>query len=189
MAPYCKIIFEVDNVDNASPAPFQGMDDDRTKFEMYLRKHETVKFDLPEQLTEAHTTIFDYLVNDLVGDFYYPPDHIPEYSSLFVPNVDNVRTEFLIDLISKQQKCVLLIGEQGTAKTVILNRYLGSHNPEFHTFKILNFSSVTTPLLFQRAIESFVDKRMGSTYGPPVGRKMTIFIDDISMPLINEWVI
>ncbi|KAK4476180.1 hypothetical protein MN116_001394, partial [Schistosoma mekongi] len=170
--------------------------DDRAKFEMYLRKHETIKFDLPEQLTESHTTIFDYLVNDLgewihwdtkVGEFYYPPDHTPEYSSLLVPNVDNVRTEFLIDLISKQQKCVLLIGEQGTAKTVILNKYLRSHNPEFHTFKTLNFSSVTTPLLFQRAIESFVDKRMGSTYGPPAGRKMTIFIDDISMPLINEW--
>ncbi|CAH8665291.1 unnamed protein product [Schistosoma haematobium] len=170
--------------------------DDRAKFETYLRKHETVKFDLPEISTESHSTIFDYLVNDLgewihwdtkVDEFLYPTDHTPEYSSLLVPNVDNVRTEFLIDLISKQQKCVLLIGEQGTAKTVILNKYLSSQNPEFHIFKTLNFSSVTTPLLFQRAIESFVDKRMGSTYGPPAGRKMTVFIDDISMPLINEW--
>ncbi|CAH8577937.1 unnamed protein product [Schistosoma turkestanicum] len=170
--------------------------DDRAKFETYLRKHETVKFDLPEISTESQTTIFDYLVNDLgewihwdtkVDEFHYPTDHTPEYSSLLVPNVDNVRTEFLIDLISKQQKCVLLIGEQGTAKTVIINKYLSSQNPEFHIFKTLNFSSVTTPLLFQRAIESFVDKRMGSTYGPPAGRKMTVFIDDISMPLINEW--
>lgn len=95
--------------------------DDRAKFEAYLRKHETVKFDLPEISTESHSTIFDYLVNDLgewihwdtkVDEFLYPTDHTPEYSSLLVPNVDNVRTEFLIDLISKQQKCVLLIGEQ-----------------------------------------------------------------------------
>ncbi|KAL6445584.1 hypothetical protein ACFW04_000844 [Cataglyphis niger] len=141
-------------------------------------------------------TIFEYLVSDegkwmhwskMVPKFEYPPDRVLEYYSILVPNVDNTRTLYLIDIIAKQEKAVLLIGEDGTAKSVMMKSYMSKHDPEYHLNKFFNFSSASTPNMVQRVFESYVEKRVGTTYGPPGGRKMSIFIDDINMPTINEW--
>ncbi|XP_056155233.1 dynein axonemal heavy chain 5 [Lampris incognitus] len=167
--------------------------EDRAKMEAFLKGH-ALALDLPH--TRDDQNIFEFTVNEQgqwehwsnkVPEYIYPTDHIPEYSSILVPNVDNVRTDFLMQTIMKQGKAVLLIGGQGTAKTVMIKGYMGKFDPELHLSKSVNFSSATLPSMFQRTIESYIDKRMGSTYGPPAGRKMTVFIDDINMPVINEW--
>ncbi|XP_034553818.1 dynein heavy chain 5, axonemal isoform X3 [Notolabrus celidotus] len=169
---------------------------DRRKMEVWLRGNSSICLNLPDIPSESDDTMFDYHVtadghwvhwNTSVEEYVYPSEITPEYCSILVPNVDNVRTDFLIQTIAKQGKAVLLIGEQGTAKTVIIKGYMSKYDPETHMGKSLNFSSATTPLIFQRTVESYVDKRMGTTYGPPAGKKMSIFIDDINMPVINEW--
>ena len=55
-----------------------------------------------------------------VPEYIYPKDSVPEYTSILVPNVDSVRTDFLMYTIMKQGKAVLLIGEQGTGKAVMI---------------------------------------------------------------------
>ncbi|XP_067868157.1 dynein axonemal heavy chain 5 isoform X2 [Heterodontus francisci] len=100
--------------------------DDRAKMESFLRNH-SAPLELP--VTEGEETIFEFVVcadghwehwSKRVPEYVYPPDSVPAYSSILVPNVDNVRTELLMHTIMKQEKAVLLIGEQGTAKTVMI---------------------------------------------------------------------
>nr|XP_031825788.1 dynein heavy chain 8, axonemal [Nomia melanderi] len=167
--------------------------EERNALQEFLVNHES-KCNWPR--IKEDETIFEYLVSDngdwlhwsaRVPEFIYPSDEVLPYHSILVPNIDNTRTMFLIDTIAKQRKAVLLIGEQGTAKTVMIKSYMSQYDPEKHLHKSFSFSSASTPNMVQRVFESYVEKRVGTTYGPPGGRQMTIFIDDINMPAINEW--
>jgi dynein heavy chain len=130
---------------------------DRKKLEEFLIEKKNL--DLPK--IKGDETIFEYVVaengdwehwNNRVTSYIYPTDSVPEYSNILVPNVDNVRTDFLIETISKQEKAILLIGEQGTAKTVIIQGFCSKFDPEQHLFKSFNFSSASTPYMFQVCI-------------------------------------
>jgi hypothetical protein len=50
----------------------------------------------------------------------------------------------------------------------------------------INFSSRSTSLDLQRNLESVIEKRTKDTYGPPMGRKLVCFIDDLNMPQVSQ---
>lgn len=167
---------------------------DRLKLDQHLR--ENYQLELPTSDRFPNSTVFDFFVTpngqwdtwtSILTNYTYPDQSTPDYSSILVPIPDNVRIQYLINLIGQQHKAVLLIGEQGSAKTVMMKAYMRQANPEVTISRSFNFSSATTPYQFQKTIESYVEKRMGNTFGPPNGKKMLIFIDDVNLPQISEW--
>ena len=122
-------------------------------------------------------------------EYQYPRDTVPEFSSILIPTIDNTQIEYLLSHLTQSGHSVLLLGESGTAKTATINTFLKSLDNDKWVFKQFNFSSATTPMLFQTSIEFVIVKTIGTTYGPTGGKRMEVFIDDISMPEINEWVI
>lgn len=85
-----------------------------------------------------------------------------------------MRFDFLVDLVSKQGKSILIEGEGGSGKTATILHYLrGLKLPNVDT-KTLAFASSTSPAVFQEFIEGLIDKRVGTTYGPPGNKHMLV---------------
>eukprot|EP00003_Mantamonas_plastica_P000096 TRINITY_DN1008_c0_g2_i7.p1 TRINITY_DN1008_c0_g2~~TRINITY_DN1008_c0_g2_i7.p1 ORF type:complete len:3819 (+),score=1555.84 TRINITY_DN1008_c0_g2_i7:2346-13802(+) len=151
--------------------------------------------DVPQSSSDEEGTVFEYFVNEggewqhwdaRVPDWEYNP--ATDFRDIVVPTVDNVRMHYLIDLIWSQQKAVMLIGEPGSAKTVILNNFLDSKRSHSMLTKVMNFSFTTTPSQFQNNMENSVEKRpMRHTWGPVGQSHMTVLVDDINMPRQNRW--
>lgn len=121
----------------------------------------------------------------LVPPFEPPSDG--RFSSILVPTVDTVRSIYLLDCMVSMRKPILFIGESGTAKTVTIAKYLHSLNNDEYMTLSMNFSSRTTSIDVQRSIEENVKKRPRETYGPPTGKRLIVYIDDLNMPKVDQY--
>ena len=169
---------------------------DRQRVDKHLR---TLSKNLPTPAEGTPDTVYEFKVDDATGEWSHWGALIPkwemgaggnvaeQFASLLIPTIDSTRNEYTLALSIGQGRSVCLIGGPGTAKTSTVLQYLGKLDKATQMFKKMSFSSATTPSIFQRQIESSVEKRQGKTYGPPGNKKMLVFIDDISMPAYNEW--
>ncbi|CAH8588474.1 Dynein heavy chain 10, axonemal [Schistosoma haematobium] len=110
-----------------------------------------------------------------------------KFSEILVPTIETVRINWFIEKLVHIHRPLLLVGETGTSKTAICQRFLRDIDQDRNLILTINFSFRTTSLDVQRNLEANVEKRSKDTYGPVSGKQLIIFIDDMNMPQVDQY--
>lgn len=104
------------------------------------------------------------------------------FAEIIVPTADTIRYSFVIDTLIKNFQHMVCVGQTGTGKSIVINEKLAKGlNDDFLTL-MMAFSASTGVNQTQDIIDSKLDKRRKGVFGPPIGKKQVVFVDDLNMP-------
>ncbi|NXU72284.1 DYH7 protein, partial [Oreotrochilus melanogaster] len=181
--------------------------DSRIIFDNFLRETLAGKSEInpvPENVAkwecpfEEKGLVYDYMYelsgrgcwvhwNKLIKDINYSDKNV-KIQDIIISTVDTVRYTYLLDLFITHKKPLLLVGPTGTGKSVYVKDKLTNNLEKEHYFPFfINFSARTTANQTQNIIMARLDKRRKGVFGPPVGKKCIIFVDDMNMPALEKY--
>ena len=140
----------------------------------------------------AHSLYYDY-----AQKIWYPwkkdleeltKETTPSIKNIIVPTENSLRYTYLIEHFITHGFNLLLTGPTGTGKSILIKRYLAEKLPQ-GKFKVgmTAFSAQTTCNQTQEFLEINLTKRRKGVLGPDLGKTCIIFIDDLNMPMKENY--
>eukprot|EP01135_Chromosphaera_perkinsii_P008555 Nk52_evm21s1400 gene=Nk52_evmTU21s1400 len=141
-------------------------------------------------------TVFDYQVEQSKKKFVHWSESIVselaadgddfEVGAHFVQTAETARYEYIIKRLVANGVPVLLVGNSGCGKTVMIENILDQMGEDLGRVDI-NFNHYTSSSTLQAAVEGSLERKSGRSLAPPGTRKLIYFIDDFNLPMVDEY--
>ncbi|XP_032397932.1 dynein heavy chain 9, axonemal [Etheostoma spectabile] len=140
-------------------------------------------------------TVFDYYIDPESKKFEPWSKMVPRFEmdadtplqACLVHTTETIRVRYFVDRLLERRRPVMLVGNAGTGKSVLVGDKLGSLDAEKYMIKNVPFNYYTTSAMLQAVLEKPLEKKAGRNYGPPGSRRLIYFIDDMNMPEVDAY--
>ncbi|ESO89088.1 hypothetical protein LOTGIDRAFT_210054 [Lottia gigantea] len=108
-------------------------------------------------------------------------------SDLIITTMETLRQTYFLQTYLSHEVPILFVGPTGTGKSAITNNHLLKLPKDLYVPNCINFSARTSANQTQDIVMSKLDRRRKGVYGPPMGKKSVVFVDDLNMPAKEKY--